>query len=162
MKKIKWFSLIMCVVLVFALTACGGGSEPAAEDSLPEASPDGQNPVMNVVGDYVCDRARIHIDAEGMDGAAIKVNWAGSATENATWTMSGTFNDETKQIEYSDCVKTNYVYDDNGEVKSQEEVYTGGTGVIAFGEGNTLTWQDDKEKAGEGMTFEFGTVNAER
>jgi hypothetical protein len=50
MKKI--FSLIMVMLLAAALTACGGSGTSGNEES-----DEGQNPVMNYVGFYVCDRA---------------------------------------------------------------------------------------------------------
>ena len=126
MKKItKMLALLMAMMMVFALglSACGSkAEEPAAAD-------EGQNPVMNYVGNYVCGRACILIGAtDENNGADAIVTWSSSAAENSTWVMSGTFDPETLQFEYHDCVKTDYVYKEDGEVESQEEVFTGGHG----------------------------------
>ena len=77
--------------------------------------------------------------------------------------MSGTFDPETLQFEYHDCVKTDYKYKDDGDVESQEEVYTGGHGFMFFKEGDplSLTWQDDQEKVAEDMVFEYAGANPE-
>ncbi|MCQ2563651.1 MAG: hypothetical protein MJ128_04075 [Mogibacterium sp.] len=148
-KNARVLALVMALVMTFAmgLSACG---KKAAPD-------DGQNPIMNFVGYYVCDRANVFISADGEEGASAIVTWSSSAWENSTWMMSGTFDPETLQFEYRDCVKTDYKYEDDGDVESQKEVYTGGHGFMFFKEGDplTLTWQDDQEKIAEGMVFEY-------
>ena len=149
-KTTKLLALMMAVLMmIMGLTACGSKTEEAADE--------GQNPAMNFIGNYACDRANIFIGSEGQDGMNATVTWGSSAWENSGWIMSGTFDPETLQFEYHDCVRTDYVYDDNGEVKSQEEVYTGGHGFIIFTEGDTLslTWQDDQENMADGMVFEY-------
>lgn len=152
MKMKKWISLLTVLVLVLALTACGGGSEP--EETGGEE--DGQNPVMNFVGNYQCDRAGIFISAEGMEDASATVTWGSSVNENSTWTMSGKFDSDKLSFDYENCVRTDYIYSDDGEVQDQTEVYTDGTGTIQFAEGEDgleLTWTDNKENMAEGMVF---------
>ena len=155
-KKARILALMMALVMTFAmgLSACG---KKAAPD-------DGQNPIMNYVGYYVCDRANVFISADGEEGASAIVTWSSSAWENSTWMMSGTFDPETLQFEYHDCVKTDYKYEDDGDVESQEEVYTGGHGFMFFKEGDplSLTWQDDQEKVAEDMVFEYAGANPEK
>lgn len=154
-KKARILALMIALVMTFAmgLSACG---KKAAPD-------DGQNPIMNYVGYYVCDRANVFISADGEEGASAIVTWSSSAWENSTWMMSGTFDPETLQFEYHDCVKTDYKYKDDGDVESQEEVYTGGHGFMFFKEGDplSLTWQDDQEKVAEDMVFEYAGANPE-
>lgn len=142
-------ALVMVLAVALSMTACGSKSD--------ESSDDGQNPVMNFIGCYLCDRAEIVIGAEGDDEALVTVTWGSSAFENSSWVMNGTFDPETLQIEYHDCVRTDYVYSEEGEVTSEEEVYTGGHGFITFAEGDTLTltWQDDQEHIADGMTFTY-------
>ncbi len=152
-KTSKMIAVLMAMLMVLALGLSACGSKPE------ETADDGQNPVMNFVGDYVCGRANIYIEAiDGENGANAIVTWGGSASENSTWTMSGIFDPDALQIEYSDCVRTNYVYNENGDIESQEEVYTGGHGFIKFTDGDklSLTWQDDEENVAEGMVFEYG------
>lgn len=154
MKKIlKIVSVMMALMLVLAFTGCKKQAEPASDD--------GQNPIMNYVGNYGCDRASIMISADGDEGASAIVTWSSSAAENSSWTMSGTFDADTLQFEYHDCVRTDYIYNESGEVDSQEEVYTGGHGFMTFKEGDdgtTLTWQDDQEHIADDMVFIYNGV----
>ena len=148
-KTVKLLVAVMALMMTFAmgLSACGKSAEPD----------EGQNPAMNFIGNYACDRASIYIGAEGSDGMNATVTWGSSAWEYSSWTMSGTFDPETLRFEYHDCVRTDYVYDDNGEETSQAEVYTGGHGFMFFAEGDTLTltWQEDQENIADGMVFEY-------
>ena len=154
MKKLtKLLALMMAIMMVFALglSACGSKTEEPDED-------EGQNPIMNYVGNYVCGRACIFIGAtDESNGASATVTWGSSAAENSAWVMSGTFDPDTLRFEYHDCVRTDYVYKEDGEVESQEEVYTGGHGFMTFTEGDplSLTWQDDQEHVADDMVFEY-------
>ena len=149
MKKL--FTVLSVMVLVFAFTACGGGSQDGT------STDDGQNPVMNFVGNYACDRANIFVECNGDDGARMTVTWGSSAWDDSEWIMTGTFDTGTLQFEYHDCVRTDYKYKEDGEVEAAEEVYTGGHGFMQFTEGDTLTliWQDDQENVADGMVFEY-------
>lgn len=152
MKKFtKIFALMMALVLALAFTACKK-EEPAPEPD------DGQNPIMNFVGPYACDRASILIEANGADGAKGTVTWGSSAAEHSEWTMSGTYDADSHVFTYSDGVKKNVVYKEDGSVESEEEVYKDGTGTMTFSEGTEgpyLEWKDDKENIADGMTFKF-------
>ena len=129
--------------------------EPAEKKKSAEENADGQNPVMNFVGPYVCDRAKIMIEARGKNKAKVVVTWGSSASEMTKWTMSGPFDEETRAIEYHNCVRKDLTYNEDGTVKSKEKVYVGGHGFLTFAEDGTLTWQEDQEHAADGMTFEF-------
>ena len=150
----KYISILLALMLVLAFSGC----EPKnSGDDVP--ADDGQNPVMNFVGNYVCDRASIFISAEGEDGASAIVKWASSATEYSSWMMSGTFDTETLRFDYTNGVRTDYVYNDQGEEDSVTEAYTDGTGYMQFtdGENLTLEWHDDKENIADGMVFEYSS-----
>ena len=160
MKQLK--QILAATMLAGALSACG--SKPAetpaeAPAETPAEAPaetaataeEGQNPVMNVVGDYQADRCSVHVEAQDKDGALITVHWGSSATES-----SGTFDAEKHTVYYQDGVKKNVVYDADGKVTSEEEVYVGGHGTFTFNaENNTMTWEEDQEKIADGMVFEF-------
>ena len=148
----KWIVIVAALSTLLLLAGCGTAASDTEDAS---AADDGQNPVMNFVGTYVCDRAAMQIEADGDAGAKVSVSWGGSATETAEWTMSGPFDTEGLVIEYHDCVKKDVTYNEDGDVASEEEVYTGGHGFITFGENNTLTWQDDIEHIADNMTFSF-------
>ena len=152
----KHFRLMITLSLVFAMTLMLASCQKKAE---PEAEPDdGQNPVMNFVGNYVCDRASILVEADGDTGAKATVTWGNSADSNVVWTMSGEYAADSHEFTYKDCVKTEYRYNEDGSVAEEKEQYNDGTGTMIFSEGNAgpyLEWKDDKENAAEGMTFTF-------
>ena len=179
MKKMNIFMAVLgASVLALSLAACGSSSsdktpETAAPETAAEtaaesetlveteaAAEDGQNPIMNFIGYYSCDRASIFIEPDGDRGAKAVVDWGSNATESTTWEMSGAFDTENLTISYSDCIKTNYVYNENGDIESMEEVYADGSGKIIFTDGQDLSliWEDDQESAAEGMVFTYDIV----
>ena len=119
------------------------------------AGGDGQNPVMNFIGDYQCDRANAHVECIGDDGAQITIEWGGSAWELARWEIVGALDLDTLTVDYSGCTKSILVYGDDGELKSEDVEYEDGTGTIVFHDDGTFTWHDDKSEYGEDMLFEW-------
>ena len=125
-------------------------------DAEPAGEEDGQNPVMNFVGDYSADRCSITIGAQGQTGATISVTWGQSASESYAYTMTGDFDTDTLRINYSDCEKKYVKYDENGDVAQETVEFTDGEGRIQFFEDGTLRWDDENEADRlEGMTFTF-------
>lgn len=127
--------------------ASAGDSEAASED--------GQNPVMNIIGKYGCDRATMTIEAEGDDEARINVTWGSSAFEHAEWNMVGKFDTATNTVNYTDCEKKVITYKDDDTIEKEEVVYTDGTGSIKVNDDYSLEWTDDKEHIADGSKFVF-------
>ena len=153
MKRV--FSLMLVLMLVLTMTACSGGQENTGGEE------DGQNPVMNYVGEYVCGRAQILIGAAGTEDATVQVTWSSSAYEYSSWIIRGTFDSDTHTIKYEDGCRYDYVFEDeNAEDPVETEVYTDGQGTITFTDGDplTLVWQDDKEDIAKDMVFEYVDV----
>ena len=142
----KFICLLAVLMLVFVFAACGNKTEESGT---------GNNPVSEFAGIYQCDRASIEVLPEGSDSAKIVVEWGGSAYSNAEWVMSGKYYSDDKTVEINDCVKTEYEYEENGDIKNQEEVYVGGHAFIKFKEGEppTLTWEDIQEHVADDMEF---------
>ena len=115
---------------------------------------DGQNPVMNYIGRYGSGRATIDVECQGKRDAHFHVYWSSSAAEHSEWTMSGTFDEDTQTVKYTNCVKRTIVYDENGNIEMDAIEYTGGKGVISF-RNNSLTWNDSQEHIADGMTFTY-------
>ena len=132
------------------------GANNAAADAVDAAGADedGQNPVMNYIGVYECDRCSITIEADGKTDAKITVHWGSSATEATVWTMSGYFDPDTMRINYSNSVKTEMTFE--GEEETDNVVYENGVGRIQFLGDGKLEWQDEQEVENvRGMVFEF-------
>ena len=122
-------------------------TEPAEEE---------QNPIMNFAGTYAAGRCAIDvIPGDDDDTVYFDILWGSSAAETTEWTMSGTFDPDTLTVTYDDAVRTDLVFNENGDVESSEVVYENGTGTFQFYEDMTLTWADDVEGAADDVVFEF-------
>ena len=126
-----------------------------------EEDPDWQNPVMNFVGEYQCERAHALVECSGSEDALITIEWGGSAAESARWDIFGRLDTETLTIEYSGVTKSIVTYDDNGEIESQEPEYEDGTGTITFHNDGTFTWHNDQSENGADMVFEWVPVQGD-
>ena len=124
-----------------------------------EEDPDWQNPVMNFIGEYQCDRAHAKVECFGNTDAWITIEWGGSAAELARWDIVGRLDTETLTIKYFGVTKSIVTYDDNGEVASQEPEYEDGTGTITFNDDGTFTWHEDQSDYGIDMVFEWVPVS---
>lgn len=180
MKKL---SLILAAALLAAtLAACNGkpadpvpaektdeqpapaetAEEPVEETAEePEETPDdGQNPVMNFIGNYTCGRANIFVEAAGKEDAKITVHWGSSAFETAIWELRGRFDTDTLTVNYTNGVHSNHIYDPETDKETLETVYEDGTGTFTFHEDPlSLTWADNKENAAEDMVFLYENFN---
>ena len=119
-----------------------------------EEDPNWRNPVLNFVGEYQCDRAHATVQYADFEDTWIIIQWGSSARELTQWDIYGTLDTDTLTIPYSGCTKSNIVYDENGEVESQEPEYEGGTGTIVFHGDGTFTWHEDQAESGKDMVFE--------
>ena len=126
-----------------------------------EEDPDWQNPVMNYVGNYQCDRARAVVESIGFEDAIITIQWAGSASELAQWDIYGTLDPETGTIAYMGCGKSIITNNADGEITDQEQIYGDGTGTIVFHDDGTFTWHDDQSDTGNDLVFEWLTPENE-
>lgn len=115
----------------------------AASDSA-EPAEEVSHDFADYTGIYGAGRCSIEIGGD-KDNATISVTWGSSAAEASVWTMSGSFDPDTLRINYSDSVKANRVYDENGEVASETVEYENGVGRIQFFGDGTLAWQDEQE-----------------
>ena len=115
---------------------------------------DGQNPVMNFIGEYASDRAHATVEADGMEDALITIEWGGSAWEQAVWVMSGKLDLDTLTVDYTDCYKTIETYDSDGEMVDEVMEYENGTGRITFNNDGTFTWKGDQSEQ-EDLVFQW-------
>ena len=118
-----------------------------------EEDPGWQNPVMNFVGEYQCDRAHAKIEAYGPDEALITIEWADSAVEEVHRNIVGKLDTETLTIAYEGFTKSMMIYDDKGEAVSEVSEYEDGSGSIVFNEDGSFTWHEDQSDTD--MVFEW-------
>ena len=130
---------------------------PHKETTITETtiSDDGQNPVMNFIGNYYGGRACVSVEAKGSDEAEITVVWGSSYDTKAVWTMSGTFNEATTSVFYDNAIKKMITLNEKGEVIFEEYLYTSGRGEFVFSY-DGVTWNDLEEHIADTMVFRFG------
>lgn len=119
-----------------------------------EEDPNWQNPVMDFVGEYQCDRAHATVECFGYDEAWITIEWGSGAGELTRWIIVGQLDTDTLTINYSGAGKANLVYDEEGDVETEESIYDDGTGAIAFHEDGTFTWHEDLSENETDLVFE--------
>ncbi len=118
-----------------------------------EEDPDYVNPITDYVGNYQCDRANAKVETFGVSDTWITIEWGSSASETARWYIVGSFDPETKTINYTGASKANVTYDESGEITEEESVYDDGTGTVVFNDDGTFTWHEDQSESGEDMVF---------
>ncbi len=140
-----------------AETPAAPAETPAETPEETPAAPeeDGQNPVMNFIGPYSAGRPSLLVEAEGDSGAVVTIHWGSSAWESSEWVMHGEFDPDTLTVEYRGGVRTDSVFSQDGKTETRTTQYDDGTGRFIFHEDGELsvTWIDDKEHAGDGLTF---------
>lgn len=137
--------LIAVLMMILLLTAFACAEE------------DGQNPVMNLIGIYedeTSQRAWMQIMTDGDKGGVVEIHWASSAFETTIWTFSGVFDTEDNTLPYENCVKTDYIYDEDGN-ETAEVLYENGTGRLTVNEDWSILWTDDVEDTGAECVFVF-------
>lgn len=139
----------------FQKSVLGIADDGAGSDGAEATHESGQNPLMNFVGPYACDRASMLVECSGKSDAKITITWGSSASENSEWVITGAFDTDTLTVDYTDAVKTNYVYNSDGSVKSQDVEYSDGSGRVVFHDGDSLscTWDNYSEPENGPMEF---------
>ena len=94
------------------------------------------------------------VEPSGANEASITITWASSAAEASEWTINGTFDPDTLTVNYSNAVKTNLVYREDGSVKTEDVEYSDGSGRIVFRDDTlSCTWENDNEPDNGAMVF---------
>ena len=128
---------------------------------------DGQNPAMNIIGNYydtISQRANMQIAAVGDKDADVTIQWGNSASETVVWHFSGACVTGAKgiTIEYNNGTKKVLTSDGKGTINEKVE-YENGTGKLVFDEQNSHpVWLDDQENTGARCAFEYAqaeTIN---
>lgn len=120
-----------------------------------EDDADWQNPVMNFVGEYRCEKLHALVECMGKTEAWITIEQKESDTEATRWLISGKLNTDTLTISYTGSLKAKLVYDADGEVQSTEDEYEDGSGTVVFREDGSFLWHEDRAEDTEDRVFEW-------
>ncbi|MBR5618299.1 MAG: hypothetical protein IKW76_01035 [Clostridia bacterium] len=153
---------IICIFLALTLavvgfSACGKTqTEPETTTAYVGTEEDGQNPVMNFIGNYQSDRRVMTVEALGMDEARVTVHWGSDAWTYSEWVMTGKVVEEGDSLvmRYTDGAYATVTTDENGAETRSDET-TGGTGTVWFNSDYTITWTDDGDDQINGLVFEW-------
>lgn len=133
-------------------TAEGAETQPQEDQS----SQGWQNPTMNFIGNYASGRCNIVVSATGKSDAAFYITWSSSAAEHSEWQMSGTLDLDTLAVHYSNCVKKDVVFKEDGSVEEETVVYENGSGIMQFKDSPiAVIWTDDQEDVASGIVFDY-------
>ena len=103
---------------------------------------------------WACDRAVIRMYWEE-EGYRVAVEWSSSAWENSVWEYNCHYHaDENALVSLPFGIRTDYVYDDAGNIVNANVIYEDGQAKFFLDADGKLIWQDEKENAGDGMRFE--------
>lgn len=127
---------------VEAVEAVSDSVSPENEVAVENEDP-GQS--YDFEGQYYAGRGNLSIISKGNGNFLIEVWWGSSAAEHSEWVMTGTYDEGTNVISYSDCEKHDFTLKENGEVDTDVTAYTNGTGNIQIVDGSTIVWTDDQD-----------------
>ena len=103
---------------------------------------------------WICDRATIEMYWE-LEGYKVHIEWGSSAWEYTDWNYSCYYDPATNSLSGLPFgLRTDYVFDDAGNLLSATDVYDDGEADFRLDEEGYLIWEDHKEDAGAGMRFE--------
>lgn len=146
-------ALLLVCVIAFSFVACSNSlNETAAyapdetvSETAQDSGEDGQNPVMNFIGNYENGGTYILVEADAKDGAIFTVEEPLTDDEKYTYSFSGTLDLDTLKVYYSNCTKKDIKLNPQGNVTEELTEYTDGTGIVIFHDDGTLEWQDETE-----------------
>ena len=107
-----------------------------------------------ISGIYNGSRSQVTVDAtdNNMVKITVTINDQDGSNKASVWKMSGKYNPSNGTLIYNNCTKTNFQYDENGNVASKSVAYSNGQGMVVINNG-MVTWSDYQEHAADDMTF---------
>ena len=110
---------------------------------------------MNFVGENQCEGKHALVECFGTEDAWITIEEKAETGAKTRWDITGRLDTNTLTIAYSGCPKSVVTYDENREVKEQEDVYEDCSGTVVFGDDGTFTWTEDGSEHGAGLVFKW-------
>ena len=143
MKKTRVI-LLALVLALLARFACAESS--VASQDVPDGSEQAEYAFAGSWQDEISRRASMDVTQDG-GRVEILVHWGGSATEAASWQISGEYDPETGALTYRDAKYSVIAWDENGNDTIIEEKTS--SGAFTWEDGK-LRWKDSLNE-GEGL-----------
>lgn len=148
----KLLAMLLAIGLMLGCCAAFAEEEPLAP--MPEAA-------AVYEGQWACGRATIEAVWEE-EGFRVLITWGNSADSTTQWEYNCFYNeaDHTLSSVLDNGIKTDIVFNANGDEESVTQVYENGEASFSLDENGHLIWKDAKEDAGKDMLFEYvGPIN---
>lgn len=124
----------------------------------PEYAGDATRTLAYYAGVYGAGRCTVRIEPVSDSEAKVSIVWGDSAFEAYEWEMTGYFNPDTYRLTYSDCVKTDVVFAEDGS-ETRTVLYEDGVGRFQLQPDHSMEWQDEQDNAGEDMEFVYSPAS---
>lgn len=125
---------------------------PKPEQKTPEESP--EETAKKISGYYYGDNVLMYVEAANPKKTKVTVTFRSEDGSSVVeWSMSGRYRSKNETLSYRNCIKKETVYNSDGEVVSQKEIYSKGKGKLVIRD-NKLNWKDYKEHFADKMTFQ--------
>ncbi len=138
----KFLLVLLALVMMVGLAMAENDSKPMPAEAAA------------FEGEWQCDRATAELVWEE-EGFKVLITWGSSAWETTQWEYSCYYHEEDNTlVSMPFGIRTDLVYDDNGNETSATAAYEDGQATFKIDEDGRLIWIDEKENAGDGMLFE--------
>ena len=165
-KKLFAIMMIICMMCssLFVMAGCSGKKANKDKDLDKDKVVDPQDVLKSVRPpegfvlegiwiDKNDEDATMDITKTGDDEYEVEIFCGSSESKSTEWNFSGKFDREGGFLSYEDGVKTEHVFDDEGNDQATT-VYKNGKGALLYlDEG--LHWDDKNENAGKKYQFEY-------
>lgn len=122
--------------------------------AAPKNDANTQDTANQLTGIYNGAWSQVTVDATNVNNVKLTVTIHDQDDPNkvSVWKMGGKLNTTNGTLIYSNCTKTNYVYEENGSVASKDVAYNNGQGKVVINNGQ-VTWNDYQEHEADDITF---------
>ena len=151
MNKKRILALVLCLLcILLALPACGGSTEEEAPpaENLPTINP---KEWEGLYVEEIAHRGTLTVKATGEQTASFTIDWPGSASSRAYFTMNGVYDPQKAAFVYSDATYIEREFDADGK-ETDNTVYTNGTGSFTPGD-RRLIWTDETDPSRGATSF---------
>ena len=134
--------LLLCIGIAFVLCGCKKNS-----NLQPQAADDKATIPEGVYVEEIAKRGTMIVTAGQTGSYTLRVEWPSSAFSRTSWEMTVRYDAEKQAFLYSDSVRVDTEYDQQGH-GNDSVVYSHGTGSLRLS-GSKLSWfPDDKDVTG--------------
>lgn len=150
----KTMIILFAALICLAVLLSGCGKSKSSDSPAPKTEPEIVLQIPEgVYVEELAHRGMLFVSSAAGDVTAFRIEWPSSAFERTRWEMTGTYDAAKNALVYSDAVRVDTIYDDQGR-GTDSVVYTHGTGSFSLTD-NKIVWTNDKGDQAEPSTFVY-------